>query len=117
MAQDDRELVGIGGWLLFFLLALGLFSPVAMIGRLIGLLGDPSIAAAFGEAWAPLRLVELALVALSVALAWFLVWRLLYRRSWTSVQMIIVGIWLLTIGGLFLEIAAVCLMISRSMRE
>lgn len=104
MAKQSYGWSGIGGWLLFFLLALGLFSPLTTLATVISTVADPAVAAAYGDHWASVRLAEWLLVAFFIGGAWFLVWRLIYVRTWQTVRLVIAGIWILQVGGLFAEL-------------
>lgn len=106
--SDDGELRGIGGWLAFFLVVIGVFSPLRVAGTLwTNLYGDPSVAAAYGAAWPTLELAEWIIAGLTLAGCWFVVWRLYRVRNWTSVRIAIAGIWLLALGTIFVEMVAV----------
>lgn len=100
---------GVGGWLGFFVVALGLLSPGAALVQMLGLYSDPAIAATFGEAWGPTQVAEWTAFALSVAGCWYLVWRLLNVQTRKTVRIVLAGIWLLSIGGLALDFFIVSL--------
>jgi len=100
---------GVGGWLGFFVVALGLISPGAGLVQMLSLYSDPSIAAAFGSSWTPVQIAEWTLFALSVAGCWYLVWRLLNVQARSTVPVVIAGIWLISVGGVALEFLVVAL--------
>jgi hypothetical protein len=68
--SHDGELQGVGGWLAFFLVTLGIITPtVTLIGTAVTL-GDPTIATAYGAIYSSLVAVEWGLVALLLILCW-----------------------------------------------
>lgn len=108
--SDDRTLVGVGGWLAFFVISLAVLTPLAMIaGTAVNLYGDPAVASAFGERWAALQVFEWALSLLVVALALFMAWRLMKVQVWQSVRIVIAGIWFVGLGSLIVEALGVWL--------
>jgi len=100
---------GVGGWLGFFAVALGVFSPAAGLIQMLGLYSDPTIASAFGTAWPLFQVAEWTLFALSVAGCWYLVWRLFYVQTRRTVHAVIGGIWLISVGGTIVDFAVVAL--------
>jgi len=108
MSNGDGELRGIGGWLAFFLVVMGVFSPLRVAVTLwTNLYEDPQVAAAYGANWPTLELVEWIIAGLTVAGCWFVVGRMILVKNWTSVRIAIVGIWVLAIGTIFVELVAV----------
>jgi len=101
--MNDEGPSGVGGWLGFFVVALGLFSPGAGLIQMLGLYSDPAIAATFGTSWGAIQVAEWTLFALSVAGCWYLVWRLLNVQTHKTVRVVIAGIWLLSVGTLALD--------------
>ena len=104
---EDRELVGIKGWLLVFLITLGVITPIDNLVAVLSLTSDPNMAAAYGDQWSSLQRAEWILVLITCAGCWFLVWRMVNVRRWSSVQLTIPGLWILTVGGLVAETIAV----------
>ncbi len=51
MTDHERSLHGVGGWLAFFILTLGLFTPLRIFFNIAVLLGDDETAAAYGPDW------------------------------------------------------------------
>ena len=100
---------GVGGWLGFFVVALGLLSPGAGVIQMLGLYSDPAIASAFGTSWPLVQVAEWSLFALSVAACWYLVWRLFNVRTRGTVHLVIAGIWLISIGGSIADFVVVAL--------
>jgi hypothetical protein len=100
---------GVGGWLGFFVVALGLFSPGAGLVQMLGLYSDPTIADAFGSSWTLVQIAEWTLFALSVAACWYLVWRLFNVQTRSTVSVVIAGIWLISVGGVIVEFVIVSL--------
>ena len=102
-----RELAGVGGWLTFFLIIIGVLTPLRAIFETIGLHTDPEIAAAFGDAWTIIAPLEWALTALQLGILWYMVWRLLKVQVWQTVRVVIAGIWISTLGIPVMEIVAI----------
>jgi len=100
---------GIGGWLGFFLITLGVIGPVRILITAYGLFADPQIAAAYGDRWAMLALAEAVLIVLNLAALAFLVWRFFARRTWQTVRICIAALWLLPIAVTVLETLVVTL--------
>ena len=100
---------GIGGWLVFFLMTVGVFAPLRILFTAYGLFSDPQVAAAYGDRWPLLATTEVILIALNLAALAFLVWRFFMHRTWQSVRIGIAGIWLIPIAVTILETLAVTL--------
>jgi len=101
---DDRALVGVGGWLAFFVISLAVLTPLAMAaGTAANLYGNPAIGAAYGDRWMALQAFEWTLSLLVIALAWFMAWRLMKVEVWQTVRIVIAGIWLIGIGSVVVE--------------
>jgi hypothetical protein len=108
MSNGDGELRGIGGWLAFFLVVMGVFSPIRVVATMwTNLYQDPQVAAAYGPAWPTLELVEWIIAGLTIAGCWLVVGRMILVKNWTSVRIMILGIWVLAIGTTFVELIAV----------
>ena len=100
---------GIGGWLAFFLVTVGVFAPLRILGTAYGLFSDPRIAQAYGDRWPLLATVEIILIVVNLAALAFLLWRFFTRRTWQSVRIGIAGIWLIPVVVTVLETLAVTL--------
>jgi hypothetical protein len=101
MGYDDEALVGVRGWLLVFVISFGLLGPIAQIG--LGLTFLEWQYGVFGMsegAWRSGHWSVLAVLLIVSALIVFVVWRLLKRRVWRSVQIAIAGVWLTGFGPL-----------------
>ena len=109
MSEHVGTPAGVGGWLVFFLIGLGLLSPLMVIVSLVGLYSDPQIAAAYGDTWPVLEMFEWLLTAGQLALLWFMTWRLLRVHVWQTVRIVIVGIWTAAIAIPILEIVGISL--------
>src|SRR3569623_115039 len=100
MAYRDGEISGVGGWLMCFVLTLGVFTPLGIlfaIGYRLYLSNLPAQLRPL-PGWPVYRISETALGAAHLASALFLAWRLIAVRQWSSVRMTIIGIWALGIG-------------------
>jgi hypothetical protein len=103
MGYGDRTLVGVGGWLAFFCIVMGILTPIRVVVATAALYADPNIAYAFGERWAIIQGVEWALSIGTIAGAWYLVWRLMKVEVWQTVRIVIAGIWILGLAVPALE--------------
>jgi hypothetical protein len=106
---SDRPLAGVGGWLTFFLVVIGILSPLRILFEIVSLHADPQVAAAFGDIWAIIIPIEWGLAAIQVGICWFMAWRLLNVETWQTVRIVIAGIWIAGLGVPALEFAAVAL--------
>lgn len=107
MAYGDGEKRGIGGWLMFFVITLGVVSPVvSLVAVYNGLYRDPRIPEMLGTLWPTMQAFDWGVAAISCAGLWFLTWRLVAVRTPASPRIVIAGLWLLgpalTIGSLVL---------------
>jgi hypothetical protein len=100
---------GIGGWLAFFLITLGVFAPLRIAITAYDVFSDPQIAAAYGDRWTMLISVEAVLVALNLGALAYLVWRFFVHRAWQTVRICIAGLWLIPIVITVLETLAITL--------
>ena len=108
MADGDRELVGIGGWLAFFVFLIAFLTPLTLIGGLyLNMFADTETAAVFGPKWRTLQVAESVATAFFVGLAWFLAYRLVNVRRRKTVRIVIAGLWLLALGGVLVDAALV----------
>jgi hypothetical protein len=96
MAYDTRALVGVGGWLAFFVISLGLFTPLKMAVEVAAMLGTADQwTANLGPLGRPVMIFELAIMAISTCGYIFLAWRLMATETWQTVRMTIAGLWIL----------------------
>ena len=110
MANYDGELRGIGGWLAFFLVTLGVFTPLNAVVSLATLAADAEVAASYGAQWGRLLVLEWTLVGISVAAAWVAVWQFFHVRRWQTVRFAIGVLWLLALLAVVGEPLGVSLM-------
>ncbi|HEY5721062.1 MAG TPA: DUF2569 family protein [Allosphingosinicella sp.] len=103
MGYGDRTLVGIGGWLAFFVIVLAVFTPLATMMN-IAQLSQAESAAVFGDKLSSVMAFEIVLGLINVLGAWFLVWRLVKVESWQTVRIVIAGIWILGVGLALIEL-------------
>ncbi|HYJ53825.1 MAG TPA: DUF2569 family protein [Allosphingosinicella sp.] len=118
MAYNDEGGAGVGGWLAFFVLVLGFFTPVGMVVSLVSTLyGDPSIAPAYGAQWATLQTFEWSLLAAIAAGCWYIVWRLHKVQVWQTVRMTIAWLWILAIGSTSVDFIGISLITGLPVRD
>ena len=108
MAYSDGD-EGIGGWLAFFLVTLGLFSPLSALYGVTTTLADPNLPAAYGPAWSNLVIAEWSLTGLTCLLCWFAAGRFLLVRNWRTVQIGIATLLFLCLANVVIEPLAVSL--------
>ena len=109
MAYDRRSLTGIGGWLAFFIITLGLSALASL------LLAAMAAVALFGGATAPLGGSAYAVVLLLLALVRtggyaFLVWLMNWRQVDTTPRRVIIGLWVLALGLACIDVTAALLL-------
>jgi hypothetical protein len=108
MDYDDRHLAGIGGWLAFFLISIGILRPLSLVASVRGqLYADPRLAGFYGDQWWLVEGGEWLIVAASIGGLWFMAWRLTKVENWTSVRIAVAGLWLVDFGGRLLELLLV----------
>ncbi|MDB5719855.1 MAG: hypothetical protein JWP15_473 [Alphaproteobacteria bacterium] len=102
----DKQLVGVGGWLALFAFGTGVIAPLRVARDLTGLMeGDNQAAAAqFGALWTFLLAAEWVISLLTIATCWFMVWRLYNLERWSTVRIVIAGIWSIGLGRSLIEI-------------
>ncbi|MEN3748517.1 DUF2569 family protein [Sphingomonas sp. HF-S3] len=103
MGYSDRELYGVGGWLTFFLVTLGVISPLVSIGSVLMMTSDSATAGALGDAWDTAVRIEWTIVVIVCLAMWFAVYRFLMVRNWTTVVIGISVIWLVASVTLIVE--------------
>lgn len=96
MAYEDGP-VGVGGWLTFFLVTLGIFSPLGTIISIAVIANNASLHAAFGDVARTLVRAEWALAAVICILCWFACYRFLKIFNPLTVWIGIVILWTLAI--------------------
>ncbi len=105
---------GIGGWLAFFIVVLTLISPGLSIANELRwqpyFIDFPPIA--------PGLSVEAAswiVTTTSIFGTWFFAYRLVFVRRWTTVRMVIAGVWIIAVLGLVLRAAIISLSLGSDM--
>jgi hypothetical protein len=98
--EDDR---GVGGWLAFFLITLGVVTPALTLYSVWLTLSDPAIASAFGPSWPAFRASETILAAAVLGICWFTCWRFLTRFNWQTVRIGMVALGLLALLSVIVE--------------
>ena len=104
---EHRPLAGIGGWLTFFLIVIGLLSPIRILVEIVSLTGDPAVAAAFGESWGLIAPAEWVLSGIQLAVCAVIVWRLLKVETWQTVRIVIAGLWIANLAVPLVEVVFV----------
>ena len=103
MAIFDNDIRGIGGWLAFFLVTLGLITPISSLLSVGALAADPAAAAGYGEAWSTLIAFEWAMAGITAAAAWFAVWQFFKVKRRRTVRIAIAVLWLMATIALVVE--------------
>ena len=102
---------GIGGWLAFYLVTLGIISPLATgINLYANLYGDPATGQFYGESWPALQVTTLAVNFLLLAAVFYTVWRFFFRRNWKTVRTAIALMWTMAVLAPLLEVAIVAVL-------
>jgi hypothetical protein len=97
--------VGIGGWMNLFLFGFAGVTPIVVIvSSYQNLYSEPQVAQVFGETWGWYQGAEWALVAGTLALIAYVVWRLVNVRNWRSVQLTIAAIPTISLGIMTLDL-------------
>jgi hypothetical protein len=109
MGYQSAQVRGVGGWLAFFLVTLGVFTPLRAMLLLFQISTNPQIAESFGERWPAVRIVYWSLNGTIIAIAWFIAWRLIAVQRWTSVRMAVAGLWAIAILPNIVELVAISL--------
>ncbi len=100
MTNDDSrpELHGVSGWLGFLVVVLGILSPARMLIHAVGNIREIAI---LGQMLGPNTSTYIpfswGLVAVSAAGSIFLAYRLLAVHRWSSVGIVITGLWCLAL--------------------
>jgi hypothetical protein len=104
----DDELKGVKGWLAAFVIIIAAVSPGWSAVQVYQALhtGDAAFLADV-PIFATLRNVAWGTVAFAAAIGWFVAYRLLAVRNWTSVRIAIAGVWLASVGTLVIEYLAI----------
>ncbi len=111
MAFNDPGGAGVGGWLALFVIIMGVFTPLGVLFTTYGsLYGDPALIDFYRDAWGAIQLLEWGLALAIIAGCWFIVWRLNKVQVWRSVQITILGIWIIGLGSLVVEFAGIALL-------
>ena len=97
------EVHGVGGWLAFFLVTLGIFTPLRVGFDLFWTFSTPNL---FGEEVRMIRIIYGIGNGSIIAIAGFVTWRLLRVRNWRSVRIAVTGLWSVAIFPHAFEIIA-----------
>lgn len=103
MANLDDDLQGIGGWLAFFLVTLGVITPLTTLFSVATLTADTETAAGFGAMWGQLLALEWTVAGVSIAGCWVAVWHFFKVRSWRTVRLAVATLWVLCLLALVVE--------------
>ena len=99
----DRELVGVGGWLGFFVVIIAIISPLRIAVEMVMLHNDPEMQLVFGDAWPVINAMDWGLAAFQLALCFFMAWRLLNVHEPQTVRLVIAGLWIIGPGVMLVE--------------
>jgi hypothetical protein len=98
-ADGDR---GVGGWLAFFLVTLGIFTPGATILMTLLSFRDPDAALAY-QMYPGLTSVSVGMTLAIAAICWFACWRFLKVFNWQTVRIGIGTLVLLAATSILVE--------------
>jgi len=114
MAYDNRALVGVGGWLAFFVITLAVLSPLGTIAALFGnLYANPAVAQAYGARWPLVQTIEWTITAAVVAGSWFMAWRLMRVHTPATLRIVRIGLPLCFLLPALLETAVIAVLIGQ----
>lgn len=102
MARDG-ELHGIGGWLAFFLLTLGVITPIGTLISAAATADTSQMDPALLDRWPRVVAAEWALSGLTAALCWFSVYRFLKVRNWQTVRIGVATLLLMAFVAILVE--------------
>lgn len=102
----DDELRGVKGWLLTFVIILGLVSPAWSAFRVYQEF-HTGAGAALGDIplFVQLKTYVWITIAVRAVIGWIAVYRLLTVFNWRSVQIAIGAVWLISVGGAIAQYA------------
>ena len=103
MAYADGELEGVGGWLAFFLVTLGVFTPIGTLFSVYQLSQITSFDPSMDQMFRSVVLAEWVMAALICLAAWHAAARFLMVRRWSTVLIAIGTLWLITLTALLIE--------------
>jgi hypothetical protein len=92
-----EDVRGVGGWLAFFLVTLGIISPAVTIFYTVTSFGDPEAAYLPPDLFRTLSTIDIASTVVVVALCLFAAWRLLRVFNWNSVRIAVATLWLIAL--------------------
>ncbi len=113
MTNDNGQppLHGIGGWLGFLIFVLGILSPARMLFRsYANVLEVKAAAHLLGPGTETYIMFNWALIILSVAASLFMAYRLLAVHRWSSVRIVILGLWCLALLPTLADLAISAIM-------
>ena len=97
---------GVGGWLALFVITLAVLRPLFTVTSILADIAQ--MGARFPPAQARvLTIFDIAECVTIVAGCEFLVWRLLRVPRWSTVRIVIAGLWLLALFPAFAELTAI----------
>lgn len=118
MNDDSRALIGIGGWLAFFIFSLIFISPLVTIFSTVSdLYGSSASAIAAGPGWALVQASEWGICACMILACWYLAWRLITKRVWQTIRIVVPCLWILAILPLTLEMLLVAALVPVSLEQ
>lgn len=112
MAESSTESSGIGGWLAALLVAIGAVAPACYGYYIWSALDAQAVLASYGAEALPLYGVQTVIWSLSLfklALAWSVTGAMLRFRTRATLRFAIAGIWMLCVGTVFIDWAALSL--------
>lgn len=96
MAYLEEGGDGVSGWLGAFVVMIGIFTPLGILWRLWGMYSDPMTGWLPPSIWSNLQLLVWSISIVTVAICWYICWRLNHRQVWKTVPITIGLYWLVT---------------------
>lgn len=102
---DEPQLKGVGGWLGFLVVILGIISPIRLIlETAINLDIDTDVEQMLGPNWPAYQIITWIIAAITVGGVLLLAYRLVYVRRHSTIGFVIKGLWVLALAPLLLDL-------------
>jgi hypothetical protein len=98
-----KQLEGIGGWLAFFLVTLGVITPISVLVTTGITTTSTDVDPGFLSVWPRVVVMEWILAGITALACWFALYRFLRVRTWQTVRIGIAVLVLITAIAIFVE--------------
>jgi Protein of unknown function (DUF2569) len=114
MAYGSSTVRGVGGWLVFFLVTLGLFTPLGVLVSALQVLDSSEVDPGLLAIWPRVAAAEWALAGITILACWFATYRFLRVHNWTTVRIGIGVLVAVTLIAVLIEPLVVSAMLGAS---